>query len=103
MAQGVARLGKHFDDMHLNFFGNRYVFEVIINKVAHHEESETTIIQNAAVRDMINELQHETSRRFLHIPDSFRFSVGKKELTFKYWGERLVEFTSIEIPVRSKM
>eukprot|EP00584_Thalassiosira_punctigera_P000908 CAMPEP_0172538260 /NCGR_PEP_ID=MMETSP1067-20121228/9679_1 /TAXON_ID=265564 ORGANISM="Thalassiosira punctigera, Strain Tpunct2005C2" /NCGR_SAMPLE_ID=MMETSP1067 /ASSEMBLY_ACC=CAM_ASM_000444 /LENGTH=972 /DNA_ID=CAMNT_0013323721 /DNA_START=179 /DNA_END=3097 /DNA_ORIENTATION=+ len=93
LARGVARLSKHFEDMNKKFSGNPCVFEVIIDKVD----------KKVAVRDIINELQHEIPRRYLHLKESFKFCVGKKELTFKYWPERLVEFTKVDIPVRSKI
>ena len=101
LARGVARLGNHFEDINLNFFDSEYVFEVIIDKVMHRGNSIEIDGKNTAVRDIINEMQREIPRRYLHIPDdSFKFCVGKKELTFKYWPERLVEFTKIHIPVR---
>jgi hypothetical protein len=105
LSRGVARLSKHFDDINTKFRGNSYVFEVIIDKVVYQGASKfsTTQGKNAAVTGIIAELQHEIPRRYLHIPDKrFKFCIGKKELAFKYWPERLVEFTKIEIPVRSE-
>mmetsp|Transcript_21611 Transcript_21611/g.46980 ORF Transcript_21611/g.46980 Transcript_21611/m.46980 type:complete len:212 (-) Transcript_21611:3430-4065(-) len=106
VARGIARLSKHFDDMTQKFFDEPFVFEVIVDKVIHRgESSEASGSQdkNDVVRDIINELQHEIPRRYLHLSESLKFCVGKKELAFKHWPERLVEFTKIEVPVRSKI
>ena len=90
LARGVARLSKHYDDINTKFPEDAYVFEVII---ANHSFS----------NDIISELQQEIPRRYLHIPDEkIIFRVDKKELTFKYWQERMVEFTKIEILIRSQ-
>eukprot|EP00581_Thalassiosira_minuscula_P005853 CAMPEP_0183746238 /NCGR_PEP_ID=MMETSP0737-20130205/66652_1 /TAXON_ID=385413 /ORGANISM="Thalassiosira miniscula, Strain CCMP1093" /LENGTH=772 /DNA_ID=CAMNT_0025981925 /DNA_START=112 /DNA_END=2430 /DNA_ORIENTATION=+ len=106
LARGVARLSKHFDDMNQKFFDNPYVFEVIIDNMLHrgrnHDPNDAQD-KNVAVRGIINELQREIPRRYLHLNDNFKFCIGKKELSFKYWPERLVEFTKIEIPVRSQV
>jgi hypothetical protein len=104
LARGVERLSKHFYDINTKFRGNSFVFEVVIDKVAYQGSKFSTAQgKNFAVTDIIAELQHEIPRRYLHIPDErFKFYVGKKELIFKYWPERLVEFTKIEIPVRSE-
>jgi hypothetical protein len=104
LARGVARLSRHFEDINAKFRGNSYCFEVVIDKVVYQGASKfsPTKGKNMAVIDILTELQHEIPRRYLHIPDeNFKFCVGKKELAFKYWSERMVEFTKIEIPVRS--
>jgi hypothetical protein len=104
LARGIARLSKHFDDINTKFRGNSYVFEVVIDKVVYQGASKFSTVhgKNVAVTDIIAELQHEIPRRYLDIDERFKFCVGKKELTFTYWPERLVEFTKIEIPVRSE-
>ena len=105
VARGVARLNKKFEDLRLNWDAEDYVFEVVIDKIRHRGKPEAEGLEDksAAVKDVIQELQHEIPRRYLNIPESFKFVVGKKALTFTYWPERLVEFTKVEIPVRSKM
>ena len=106
LSRGISRLIKHFEDIHTKFFDSPNVFEVIIDKVVHRGSSDNTITndgKNVAVSDIINELQHEIPRRYLHIPEnSLIFTIGKKKLSFKYWPERLVEFSCVEIPVRSQ-
>lgn len=107
LARGVARLNKRFQDMDTNFNDNPHVFEVIIDKVRHFGVSSSplnndTDNKNTAVSDIMKELQHEVSRRYLHIPENFKFTIGKKDLSFLYWQERLVEFSKVEIPCRSE-
>jgi hypothetical protein len=105
LARGIARLSRHFEEIDSKFYDNDYVFEVIIDKVVYHGNcgDASSEGKNAAVSKIINELQKEIPRRYLHIPDdSFKFCIGKKTLNFKYWPERMVEFSRIEIPVRSK-
>jgi len=104
LARGVARISKHFEDINTKFFDSEYVFEVIVDKLQHRGSTSASQDEkkNAAVSDIIKELQHEIPRRYLHIPDSLKFTVGKKKLSFKYWPERLVEFSRVEIPVRSE-
>ena len=101
--KGIARLCKHFEDI-CKFHKNPYVFEVILDKI--HDRSSKQAIgekdRKTTVAEIIKQLQHEVPMRYLHIDEKFKFSVGKKELTFRYWQERLVELTEIEIPVRSK-
>jgi len=96
VARGIARLSKHFDDMNQKFFDEPLVFEVIVDKVIHRgKHSETTGSQdkNDAVREIINELQHEIPRRYLHLNESFKFCVGKKELAFKHWPGKSLFFS----------
>ena len=92
LARGIARLSKHFDEMDNKFSGNTHVFEVIINKMVHHGESPGATPDDQdkhfAVNKFLRVLQHEIPRRYLHLDDSFQFSVGKKVLTFNYWSER---------------
>ena len=60
LSRGIARLSKHFNDIDVKFCGDSYVFEVIIDKVAYHGASKfsTARDKNAAVADIIAELQH---------------------------------------------
>ncbi len=101
LEKGIVRLCKHFEDMCKKFKKDPYIFEVILDKV-HDRKPHGEKDRQTTVADIITQLQHEIPMRYLHIPDTFKFSVGKKELTFRYWQERLVEFSEIEIPVRSK-
>lgn len=102
---GIERLCSHFDQICNKFDDKPYVFEVVLDKI--HDRNATEIYgakdKKATVAKIIETLQHEIPRRYLHIDhESLAFSVGKKELKFRYWQDRLVEFTKIEIPVRSQ-
>mmetsp|Transcript_28067 Transcript_28067/g.44149 ORF Transcript_28067/g.44149 Transcript_28067/m.44149 type:complete len:731 (+) Transcript_28067:91-2283(+) len=102
LEKGIERLCKHFEDICKKFKNNRYVFEVILDKIHDRKQVHGEKDKQTTVADIIKQLQHEIPMRYLHIDEAFKFSVGKKELTFRYWQERLVELTEIEIPVRSK-
>lgn len=101
LEKGIVRLCKHFEDICKKFKNNPFAFEVILDKI-HDRKPHGEKDRQTTVAEIITQLQHEIPMRYLHIDDTFKFSVGKKELTFRYWQERLVEFTEIEIPVRSK-
>jgi len=102
--KGIERLCKHFGDICKKFHNNPYVFEVILDKVHDRNSKQASRARDkqATVAEIIKTLQNDIPMRYLHIDETFKFSVGKKELTFRYWQDRLVEFTEIEIPVRSK-
>jgi hypothetical protein len=102
--KGIERLCKHFEDICKKFHDNPYVFEVILDKVHDRNSKQASRAKDkqATVAEIIKTLQNDIPMRYLHIDETFKFSVGKKELTFRYWQDRLVEFTEIEIPVRSK-
>mmetsp|Transcript_6212 Transcript_6212/g.10433 ORF Transcript_6212/g.10433 Transcript_6212/m.10433 type:complete len:750 (-) Transcript_6212:1055-3304(-) len=102
--KGIERLCKHFEDICKKFHDNPYVFEVILDKVHDRNSKHASGAKDkqATVAEIMKTLQNDIPMRYLHIDETFKFSVGKKELTFRYWQERLVEFTEIEIPVRSK-
>lgn len=101
---GIERLCKHFDGICNKFHGNSYVFEVILDKIHDRNSNKASggKDKQVTVAEIILKLQHEIPMRYLHIDETFKFSVGKKELAFRYWQDRLVEFTQVEIPVRSK-
>ena len=104
---GIERLCSHFDQICNKFDDKPYVFEVVLDKIhdrnARAQEIYGAKDKKATVAKIIETLQHEIPRRYLHIDhESLVFSVGKKELKFRYWQDRLVEFTKIEIPVRSQ-
>ena len=102
LARGVSRLAKHFENLSTKFYDNEYAFEVVVDKVVQKGGTKIASNKNSAVSDVIKVLQNEVPRRYLHIPDSLHFTVGKKRLIFKHWQERLVEFARVEIPVRSQ-
>eukprot|EP00581_Thalassiosira_minuscula_P010347 CAMPEP_0183704074 /NCGR_PEP_ID=MMETSP0737-20130205/1542_1 /TAXON_ID=385413 /ORGANISM="Thalassiosira miniscula, Strain CCMP1093" /LENGTH=742 /DNA_ID=CAMNT_0025930889 /DNA_START=312 /DNA_END=2543 /DNA_ORIENTATION=+ len=105
---GIERLCKHFDRICCDFYYNRYVFMVILDKV-HHGQTEE-YIQSAydaqhkiTVQHLMKELANEIPRTYLHIPNSFDFTIGDKKVEFQYWPERLVELTAFTINVNTKI
>mmetsp|Transcript_5571 Transcript_5571/g.9979 ORF Transcript_5571/g.9979 Transcript_5571/m.9979 type:complete len:495 (-) Transcript_5571:871-2355(-) len=103
---GIDGLCKRFDDICHDFYGNDHVFEVILNKIRHGQEESLVkraldAQQKITVNQLIKDLQREIPCMYLHIPDSFEFIVGKQRLMFKYWQERLVEFSTFNITVGS--
>ncbi|KAL7542800.1 hypothetical protein ACHAXR_012095 [Thalassiosira sp. AJA248-18] len=105
LASGIDGLCKRFDDMCHNFFGNDHVFEVILNRIRHGDQGEGLVRramdaqQKITVHQLIKDLQREIPKTYLHIPESFDFVVGKQKLAFKYWQERLVEFSTFTVTV----
>jgi len=105
---GVERLCRHFDHICCNFFNNKRAFLVILDKV-HHGQSED-YVQNACdaqqkitVHHLMKELGNEIPRTYLHIPNSFDFTIGDKKANFTYWPARLVELTAFTVNVNAKI
>lgn len=108
LAAGIDGLCKHFDEICHDFYGNDHVFEVLLNKIRHDQEEglgrrALDAQQKITVNQLIKDLQMEIPKTYLHIPDSLQFIVGKQELTFKYWQERLVEFSTFTVTVGASL
>jgi hypothetical protein len=106
LAAGINSLCKRFDDICNNFYGNDYVFEVVLNQIRQDQEEgllrrALDAQQKITVNQIIKELRIEIPKTYLHIPDTLVFIVDKQELTFKYWHDRLVEFTRFTVKVGS--
>eukprot|EP00571_Detonula_confervacea_P003598 CAMPEP_0172315472 /NCGR_PEP_ID=MMETSP1058-20130122/25292_1 /TAXON_ID=83371 /ORGANISM="Detonula confervacea, Strain CCMP 353" /LENGTH=784 /DNA_ID=CAMNT_0013029553 /DNA_START=60 /DNA_END=2414 /DNA_ORIENTATION=- len=107
LAAGIDGLCEHFDSICHEFYDNDYVFEVLLNRIRHDQDGEGLVRraldaqQKITVKQLIKELQMEIPKTYLHIPESLKFIVGKEELTFQYWQERLVEFSTFTVKVGS--
>jgi len=106
LAAGINSLCKRFDDICNNFYGNDYVFEVVLNQIRQDQDDgllrrALDAQQKITVNQIIKELRMEIPKTYLHIPDTMAFIVDKQELTFKYWHDRLVEFTCFTVKVGS--
>ncbi|KAL7529837.1 hypothetical protein ACHAWF_003129 [Thalassiosira exigua] len=109
LTTGVERLCQHFDHMCCNFFDNNHVFMVILDKI-HHVQSDECIQRNAeeepqkvTVNKLMRKLGEVLPRTYLHVPDTFDFTVGGKKVEFKYWPARLVELTSFTVNINPKI
>eukprot|EP00584_Thalassiosira_punctigera_P026489 CAMPEP_0172578222 /NCGR_PEP_ID=MMETSP1067-20121228/138625_1 /TAXON_ID=265564 ORGANISM="Thalassiosira punctigera, Strain Tpunct2005C2" /NCGR_SAMPLE_ID=MMETSP1067 /ASSEMBLY_ACC=CAM_ASM_000444 /LENGTH=726 /DNA_ID=CAMNT_0013370913 /DNA_START=415 /DNA_END=2596 /DNA_ORIENTATION=+ len=105
---GVERLCRHFDHICYNFFDDPYMFLVILDKV-HHGHSEE-YVQNAwdaqqkiTVHQLMKDLGKEIPRTYLHIPNSFDFTIGGGKTEFKFWPERLIELASFTLNINAKI
>jgi len=107
---GIMRLVTHFratfeDEGWKN---DRHVFTLIMGQIRHKtklnlESSSRSTASNDAdgerrsmsiVDGIFDELAHELPSTYLHIPDSFDFTLRGEKINFRYWQKRLVELTS---------
>ena len=101
LAAGIAALCARVEDLR-RFPGAEHAFEVILHglRSGQTEERRAPHVQQAAtVGRLLEELRREVPRTYLHFPDAFRFSVDGRPLRFRYWMERLVEFTEFNVVV----
>lgn len=105
---GIDRLCRHFDRLCYNFYNNPYVFLVVLDKVTHivqrHSDKEIDVdeedvTENVRVAELLEELKRDISFMYLHIPDDFDFCINGESICFKYWTERLVEFSTFAVCV----
>ena len=102
---GVERLCRHFDH---TVFDDPYVFMVILDKV-HHDQAEDYIgnqvdaQQKISVNRLMKELTDVIPRTYLHVPQTFSFTIGDKRMSFDYWPRRLIELTSLTVYVNKKI
>lgn len=89
---GVDRLCAHFGQI-CNFYGNPYVFMLILDKV-HHGRPKAQVQHNPdaeqkiTVQRLIKELAKEIPQMYIHIPNEFDFIIGDQRMEFKYWPKR---------------
>ncbi|KAL3782830.1 hypothetical protein HJC23_011163 [Cyclotella cryptica] len=101
---GIERLCKHFDMMCRNFSDNPYVFAVIVDKVRNDNVEERSgvaddVLTKIQVNKLLSELRNRIPLTYLHIPTSFEFLVNNHRVMFKYWQNRMVEFTRFTMNV----
>ena len=105
LAAGIDKLCKKFHDICNSFYGNEYVFEVVLHKIRHDQDEGLgkgaldAQQQKITVNQLLKELKMKIPKTYLHIPDSLDFIVGGQKLAFRFWHERLVEFTSVTLSV----
>ena len=104
LAAGIDKLCKKFHDICNFFYGNDYVFEVVLDKLRHDQEEglgkrALDAQQKITVNQLLKELKMKIPKTYLHIPDSLEFIVGEEKLAFRYWMERLVEFSTVTLRV----
>ncbi|KAL7542801.1 hypothetical protein ACHAXR_012096, partial [Thalassiosira sp. AJA248-18] len=106
---GVERLCQHFDHICYsdNFSSNPFAFLVVLDKVHHGQTAE--YVKNAwdaqqkiTVSRLMEDLRNEIPRHYLHISNTFDFSIGGEKAEFKYWPARLVELTAFTVNINSK-
>ena len=101
---GIDRLIRHYAGI-LNFFNNRYVFMVILDKISYgnpnRNRTPTTKQQTKKKQPSspIQDLRTEIPKTYLHIPSGFDFRIGnssmnREKVMFHYWPQRLVELSS---------
>ena len=105
---GVERLCQHFDHI-CKFHNNSHVFLVIMNSVHHGLTEEYTqnsmwgAQQKLTVNKLMRDLLKEIPKTYLHIPQSFDFTIGQEKAEFKYWPERMVCLSSFTVDVNPKI
>ncbi|KAL7472911.1 hypothetical protein ACHAXS_013289 [Conticribra weissflogii] len=105
---GIDRLCRHFDRICYNFYDNPYVFSVVLDKVTHlgqsqsgkgKDEDDNDASENVRVAELLEELKRDIAFMYLHIPDNFDLCIDGESVSFKYWTERLVEFSTFAVRV----
>lgn len=102
LAAGIAGLCARIKDLRCRFHGVAHAFEVILHGVRAGQTEKWRaphVQQKVTVDRLIDDLRREIPRTYLHIPDSLQFVVGTQRLTFRYWMERLVEFTEFNLKI----
>ena len=59
--------------------------------------------QKIAVNRLMKELESEIPRTYLHIPDLLDFKIDDKKITFKWWPQRLVELTVLDVNINTRI
>lgn len=103
LGRGIDRLCGHFDGT-LDFFGNRYVFAVILDRVSYGKTADPSRQALDAIRD----LRSVIPRTYLHVPAGFDFRIGsssmnREKAVFHYWPQRLVELSSFRVDVNENV
>ncbi|KAL3822771.1 hypothetical protein ACHAXA_009645 [Cyclostephanos tholiformis] len=103
LGRGIDRLCRHIDGI-LNFFDNRYVFAVILDRVSYGKTND----QSRQALDAIRDLRSVIPRTYLHVPAGFDFRIGSSSMNrertvFNYWPQRLVELSSFSVNVNENI
>lgn len=114
MEKGIDRLLDHFHNF-INFYGNRYVFAVVLDDIRYGNANDQKRRQAAALlssdpsssHDPIEDLRAAIPKTYLHIPPSFDFRIGenytcgkaRERVAFHYWPQKLVELSSFTVMV----
>ena len=103
LGRGIDRLCRHFDGV-LDFFDNRYVFAVILDRVSYGKTADPSRQALDAIRD----LRSVIPRTYLHVPAGFDFRIGtssmnRERAVFHYWPQRLVELSSFRVDVNENV
>ena len=103
LGRGIDRLCGHFDGT-LDFFDNRYVFAVILDRVSYGKTADPSRQALDAIRD----LRSVIPRTYLHVPAGFDFRIGTSSMNrvravFHYWPQRLVELSSFRVDVNENV
>ena len=102
LEMGIDRLIRHYAGI-LNFFNNRYVFMVILDKISYgnpnRNRTPTKQTKKQQPSSPIQDLRTEIPKTYLHIPSGFDFRIGnssmnREKVMFHYWPQRLVELSS---------
>ena len=104
LSKGIDRLLQHFDSI-LNFFDSDFVFSVVLDEISY---GDTTEQRRSMETDPIRDLREVIPRTYLHVPPSFDFRVvnsssSRERMTFQFWQQRLVEFSSFAVPVNERV
>lgn len=104
LAAGIDRLCKHFHEICKEFYGDSYVFSVIIDKPRDNLEDRSggaaDALTKIRVTKLLKSLHKEIPQTYLHIPSSFDFWIaGQDALKFHYWQSRLVELSVITVNI----
>merc|ERR1712194_651153 len=87
-----------------DLFNERHLFLVILDKVHHnYDQVVSPAQQKIAVNRLMKELESEIPRTYLHIPDLLDFKIDDKKITFKWWPQRLVELTVLDVNINTRI